>query len=35
MNQLVITIVGKDHPGIVESLSGIVAEHEGTGFPAA
>ncbi len=29
MNQLVITIVGKDHPGIVESLSAVVAEHQG------
>jgi len=29
MNQLVITIVGKDHPGIVESLSAVVADHDG------
>jgi glycine cleavage system regulatory protein len=29
MNQLVITIVGKDHPGIVESLSAVVADHGG------
>jgi len=29
MNQLVITIVGKDHPGIVESLSVVVADHDG------
>ncbi|MCP4291139.1 MAG: hypothetical protein GY780_04825 [bacterium] len=29
MNQLVITIVGKDHPGIVESLSIAVAENGG------
>ena len=29
MNQLVITIVGKDHPGIVEALSAVVADHEG------
>ncbi len=29
MNQLVITIVGKDRPGIVESLSAVVAEHDG------
>ncbi len=29
MNQLVITIVGKDHPGIVESLSAVVAAHHG------
>lgn len=29
MNELVITIVGKDHPGIVESLSAIVADHDG------
>lgn len=29
MNQLVITIVGKDHPGIVESLSAVVAQHDG------
>ena len=29
MNQLVITIVGKDCPGIVESLSAVVADHDG------
>lgn len=29
MNQLVITIVGEDRPGIVESLSGVVADHDG------
>lgn len=29
MNQLVITIVGADHPGIVESLAAVVADHEG------
>lgn len=29
MNQLVITIVGADRPGIVESLAAIVAAHEG------
>ena len=29
MNQLVITIVGKDHSGIVGALSTVVAEHEG------
>jgi glycine cleavage system regulatory protein len=29
MNQLVITIVGADRPGIVESLAAVVAEHEG------
>ncbi len=29
MNQLVITIVGKDRPGIVESLSTVVADHNG------
>lgn len=29
MNQLVITIVGKDRPGIVESLSAVVADHDG------
>jgi len=29
MNQLVITIVGKDHPGIVETLSAVVADHDG------
>ncbi len=29
MNQLVITIVGKDRPGIVESLAATVTDHEG------
>ncbi len=29
MNQLVITIVGSDRPGIVESLAAVVAQHEG------
>jgi glycine cleavage system regulatory protein len=29
MNQLVITIVGKDRAGIVENLSAIVADHDG------
>lgn len=29
MNQLVITIVGADRPGIVESLAAVVADHEG------
>ncbi len=29
MNQLVITIVGKDQPGIVGSLSAVVAAHDG------
>ncbi|PID81441.1 glycine cleavage system protein R [bacterium DOLZORAL124_64_63] len=29
MNQLVITVVGADHPGIVESLARVVADHEG------
>ncbi len=29
MNQLVITIVGKDCPGIVERLSAVVADHDG------
>ncbi len=29
MNQLVITIVGKDHPGIVGTLSAVVADHDG------
>lgn len=29
MNQLVITIVGADRPGIVESLAAVVAEHGG------
>lgn len=29
MNQLVITIVGDDRPGIVESLAGVVADHGG------
>lgn len=29
MNQLVITIVGADRPGIVESLAAAVAEHGG------
>ena len=29
MNQLVITIVGKDCPGIVETLSAVVANHDG------
>ena len=29
MNQLIITIVGEDHPGIVESLSAVVANHDG------
>jgi len=29
MNQLVITIVGRDCPGIVENLSAIVADHDG------
>lgn len=29
MNQLVITIVGDDRPGIVASLAGVVADHDG------
>jgi glycine cleavage system regulatory protein len=29
MSQLVITIVGEDRPGIVESLSAVVADHDG------
>lgn len=29
MTQLVITIVGADRPGIVESLSTVVADHDG------
>jgi len=29
MNQLVITVVGADRPGIVESLARVVADHEG------
>ena len=29
MNQLVITIVGKDRPGIVETLAAVVADHDG------
>lgn len=29
MSQLVITIVGDDRPGIVESLAGVVADHQG------
>ncbi len=29
MNQLVITIVGADRPGIVESLAAVVADHDG------
>ena len=29
MKQLVITIVGKDRPGIVEALSAVVVDHEG------
>ncbi len=29
MKQLVITIVGKDQPGIVEALSAVVADHDG------
>ncbi len=29
MNQLVITVVGADRPGIVESLATVVASHEG------
>lgn len=29
MNQLVITIVGADRPGIVESLAAVVAQHGG------
>ena len=29
MNQLVITIVGDDRPGIVESLAAVVADHDG------
>jgi glycine cleavage system regulatory protein len=29
MSQLVITIVGEDRPGIVESLAAVVADHDG------
>ncbi len=29
MKQLVITIVGQDQPGIVETLSAVVADHDG------
>jgi glycine cleavage system regulatory protein len=29
MSQLVITIVGEDRPGIVESLAEVVADHQG------
>jgi glycine cleavage system regulatory protein len=29
MSQLVITIVGEDHPGIVETLAGLVVENGG------
>ena len=29
MNHLVITVVGKDRPGIVENLSALVADHDG------